>query len=524
MAEQLPFDLAPAEIQRSLFEIPANKGRHLKSYTNTALMWDLLPKFDMSSSKIRYFTDLSMDELVRVVPVKYGYFFDDLMLDEQFVDLQFHITPALIRRRVKTVNEAGRRVFSRNDGGNYVYENCYVYPGIKEDKIEQALIYLLSHGYGRFKDQETGVSFTLNRIKDELHKTGTSYSLDEIKESLEVLSKARGDLYGMGDTGKKISLMRSTYLSNLLLVERDTYESSMRSGEKDQIRCYAQFHAAITHSIGRGIFRLNHYRKHQRLSNPLGRYMHKLLRVRFTNAFSTAKPFDYSFNRLIAESGRTHASTKSNKRLLDGGIEDLIECKIMERIDVDNIHDQDDGRTIVDRIVRFYPSPEFIDEMKKSNGLEEYKNGQKMDYRNTKELQARVNDLGKAGSKLTAELKEIGINTDKALELIERFGEGYVRHNVRHLNWKNDSTTKIQNPAGYLIKALEDGYIDQSNALIEGGKVVDIEVDGTTLDNLPDHIKTRVLDAWPTWSYSDKLTFNKNGLATPYIRELLGLM
>jgi hypothetical protein len=156
--------------------------------------------------------------------------------------------------------------------------------------------------------------------------------------------------------------------------------------------------------------------------------------------------------------------------------------------------------------------------------LEEYKNGQKMDYRNTKELQARVNDLGKDGSKLTAELKEIGINTDKALELIERFGEGYVRHNVRHLNWKNDSTTKIQNPAGYLIKALEDGYIDQSNALIEGGKVVDIEVDGTTLDNLPDHIKTRVLDAWPTWSYSDKLTFNKNGLATPYIRELLGLM
>src|SRR5690606_31549440 len=138
---------------------------------------------------------------VRVIPVRHQIPHDALINeDEVFIDLELHITPALIeRKRVDWINEHDKstgktkrkKIFARDDQGNYIYDYVYVYPGLSEDKVEEALKMLLTHVQGEFKPEQTGVKFSIKQIQRELKKHGSSLSLDEIKESLNILSRSR---------------------------------------------------------------------------------------------------------------------------------------------------------------------------------------------------------------------------------------------------------------------------------------------------------------------------------------------
>ena len=335
----------PLGLQQDLFEITDGRSNtEFRVYTNILELWDLLPKYDPQGTVKRYHPFLSTEESIRKIPVQHPVHRAKLISDESaFVDLELQITPARIETRVREwiyiTDDSGKkkrkRVYKKDAAGNYVTEAFFVYPGLREDKVEEALKFLLSRGQGDFDTDRTGVTFSIQQLRKELERTGTKLSLEEIKEALEVLSKSHCEIHGLNSDGKRRSLMSSSFLPQLVMVTREDFLDKRKENGKNLKHCYAQFHVAVTISIKANQFRITHYEKHQRLNTLLSRFIHKILRTEFVNASKANRPFELPFKKLMSEYGRAEIRADSNTSVLETALEDLAGNSIAKPFEVD---------------------------------------------------------------------------------------------------------------------------------------------------------------------------------------------
>lgn len=548
----------PPGLQKDLFEITdGTSNPELRVYSNISEVWDLLPKYDTSGSNKRYHADLPMDQRVRKIPVRHKLHREQFISDhETFVDLELQITPALIdvRRRVwkHVLDKNGKptqkrqRVYERDENGDYITEKAYVFPSLREDKVEDVLRWLSTHGQGDFKQEITGVTFSVKQIQKELKRTGSTMSADEIKESLLVLSKSRCDIYGLDADGHKRSVMNSSFMPNLMMVTRDDYQARIASGERSTAFCYAQFHISVTMSIRAMRFRLTHYIKHQRLDNLLARHIHKVLRTSYINAGVNTRPFRLSHNQLMAEVGRIDQRQDVNVKVTKTALSELIKEKILESYEVELEKRLQDKRGVSDRIYWLTPSSEFIDEMIASNAQNKQNTELMDDYVSVSEIGKQVTELDSTLRLTHKELRAWGLSSRRALEIVKQYPPALLRRILREVK-SGQYNGKIKNPSGFIIKALDEGwfadasYIPQnSEAPFEESEARDyltldhqpditynglneINPEPQTLRKLPEPIQEMVLDEWPQWDKAMRRTFNSHGLQSPAICEALKL-
>ena len=543
MVEPEKKDQTPATLQRDLFEISTGGvNTEFRVYTNVLDLWDLLPKYDVSGQAKRYHQEVDINERVRKIPVRHKFHRDQLISDhESFVDLELHIEPALIEHKKRVwrsfTDDAGKkrrkRIYLRDENGNYIYEPSYVYPGLREDKVEEALRYLLAHGQGHFSAERTGVAFSVKQIQRELARTGSSMNLDEIKESLEVLSRARCEIYGLDVEGKRRNVMGSNFLPSLMMVDRDTYTSRMAAGEDTQ--CYAQFHMMVTVGIQNNQFRITNYQKHQRLDNLFSRYLHKVLRTSFLNASYNGSPYILSTNRAMAEFGRKIDRKDNTRSIMITGIKDLMKQRVIEHYEEDEPQrDPRDRRVVLDRTFKLYPTEEFIREMIDSNARHRQNYELFQDWAETTGLAQRANQLSRDQELLRKELIDYRIGSRRALELIEQYPINILRRCLRETRSKQQAGT-LKNPSGYILKGLEEGWFETEGGSPSGSTASDSNDRGSddivedVLPNpehrarLPEDVQ-HLLDAeWEKWDSATRQNFNQYGAASPYIRSLLGI-
>lgn len=535
----------PPGLQQDLFQITDGTANpELRVYSNILEIWDMLPKYDPYGSSQRYHKDLDINEAIRKIPVRHPIHREHLLKDtESFVDLELHITPARIEKRrrewVYLENEDGKRVrkriYVKDDDGNYITEPLYVYPGAREDSVEEALKYLLSHGQGTYDQERTGVNFSVKQIYRELKRTGSTMSLDEIKESLEVLARSRCEIYGKDANGRKRSVMGSPFLPNLIMVDRQTYLNKRAAGDTETVHCYAQFHIAVTLSIQSKQFRITHYHKHQRLRNLLARFIHKILRTRFLNASYNGKPFEMSFNTLMAEFGRGNDRSDTNVAFLETALKDLQKNDILDKYEVIDLRDMKDSRRILDRTLLLYPTSDFVNEMIQSNSRHKKNLDLLSDYTNITQTSKQVSELSEAEQLTLKDLLRWDITTQKGLELLGRYPSKLIQK-VLEMAYKQHHDNKLKNPSGYILRALEEGWFsaDTEEALFDDkgqekeigpkprGK--EISPNEGILKTLPEDLAKTVTDQWAHWDKGTRNTFNRHGLNSPDIREKLGIM
>lgn len=525
-------DATPA-LQHELFEITDGKTRpEFRVYSNILELWDLLPKYDPYGSSKRYHEDLDINESIRKIPVRHKIHREQLISDnETFVDLELHITPARIETRKRVwVTEQGengkpgkrKRVYEKDEKGNYIVQPTYVYPGLREDKVEEALKYLLSHGQGEFSAERTGVMFSVKQIQRELKRTGASLSIDEVKESLEVLSRARCEIYGLDADGKKRSVMGSSFLPNLVMVDRETWEAKKGARESGTTHCYAQFHIAVTLSIQSNQFRITHYEKHQSLDNLLSRYIHKVLRTSFTNAGRNTEPFALSYNTVMSEFGRDTTRADANTRLIDTALNQLIKSNVISSFETEIISNMMDKRVTEDRIYRLTPSSDFIQEMIASNSRHKQNLELFTDFTDTKQISARVGELREEERLVHKELIGWQISSSRALGLLEQYPVTLLRKILRETGTGYQSG-KVKNPSGFILKALEEGWFADNEAVFAIENEMKLEPNHEILDAQPESIRQHILDEWKRWDKGLRGTFNKYGLNSPTVRVALGL-
>lgn len=311
-------DLTVSHVRQiDLFEIVETPGSD-RSLSNTIELYDALPKYNWAQK--REHTSMDEAEFTRVCTVRK-------------VEYRIVVKPAILNKRGK---------------------NVLVYPGNREEVVEDALRKFAVAGQGQMLNNDAGVTFSLSQLKAELQSMGHTYDLNEIKEAIMVCRGATLEVYG--DSGQ--TLISSAFFPVVGLTNRRGYL------ENSDARCYVAFNPLVTKSILSLTFRQFDYRLAMTINSPLARYMYKRMSHYWIQA-SAANPYTPSLVSFLTQSPRGLSEDMyTNTRAMTNALKALIKAKVISEYTEQIVKD---GRKIVDVRYHILPHEEFIKMVKAAN-------------------------------------------------------------------------------------------------------------------------------------------------------------
>lgn len=310
----------PAEKQNqlSLFEIIESHTADDR-YSNTIELYDALPKYNWA--KQREFHDLKDAQIVRHCTLKGQTY-------------RVAIKPAIIEK----------------DG-----VNTLIYPGQREEFVEDALRKFAVAGQSTLLNDQAGVVFTLYQLQQELMRTGHTYNLNEIKESIQVCRGATLEC----STNDGETLVSSSFFPVIGLTTLRDYKN--KGGDA---KCFVTFNPLVTKSIFALSFRKYNYSLGMRINSPLARFFYKRMSHYWTQA-STSMPYTPSLVSFLSQSPRGLSDRMAeNVRAMKNALDVLIENKVVSGYDTEVIKN---GRAIVDVRYTIRPHENFINLMMSAN-------------------------------------------------------------------------------------------------------------------------------------------------------------
>lgn len=304
--------------QLRLFEIIEPPGKP-KPYSNTIELYDALPKYNWSAR--REHDDLSNAVITRRCTIR-----------EQAFTVE--ITPAIIKKDNRTV---------------------LIYPGQREELVEDALRKLAVEGQGHMIEGKAGVLFTLYELQKELEEMGHGFNLNEIKEAILVCRRATLDCLSESDE----TTISSSFFPMVGLTTRGEF---MQKG--GDARCYVQFHPMVTNSILNLTFRQYNYRIGMEIRSPLARYIYKRMTHYWTQASTTA-PYTPSLISFLKQSPRELSPRMAeNTRAMRNALDVLIKHKVVSDYDTNEVKE---GRRLLDVHYVIRPHEELVAQIKMAN-------------------------------------------------------------------------------------------------------------------------------------------------------------
>ncbi|CAM5558316.1 hypothetical protein [Eoetvoesiella caeni] len=308
----------PMRSQLDLFELTEPDPRKQNPYSNTIELYDALLKYNWDEREI---DDIQTAGYVRSIRIG----------GQDYVT---KVTPALIQRGSKKV---------------------LIYPGTREEIVEQALRKFVVDGQGRISGGEVGVTFTMYQLQKELASRGRTMDLAELSEAIEVCHGAQLECTTQG--GKKV--VSSNFFPTIAITRRDEYEAA-----PGEARCYVRFNPLVTESIINLTFRQYNYEIGMSITSRLARYMHRRMSHYWTQA-SENDPYTLSLVTFLEQSPRGLSKLMAeNIRAMKSALTALINHKIVSTYDEERIKK---GRSIVDVKYAIYPHKDFISQMIASN-------------------------------------------------------------------------------------------------------------------------------------------------------------
>lgn len=293
-------------------------------HSNTISIYDALPKYQWSTALPK---GLNIQRYCVIDGVEY----------------EVTIIPAIIERK------------------NYktkITERVEVYPGEREEAVEDVLRGFAANGQGKIFEHEIGVNFTIRQVVNELKSLGKTYSLSEVVEAIHVCNRASMSIK-ISSTDKVV--VNSALFPTFALVNRKNYMSDSSA------QCFVRFHPMVTAAVINVEYRLINYRLAMAIRNPLARHIFK----RMSHYWRQASPsLTYRFKLIsyLAQTPRNlsprmdrniSAMNKALDELIQRGV--LGEYKTKETIE---------GRSIKDVEYECWPHINFIADIKKANYVE----------------------------------------------------------------------------------------------------------------------------------------------------------
>lgn len=308
------------EGQLDLFSMLHLPMKQQSDYSNTVEIYDALPKYVWTKTRAQ--SDLKNATITR---------------------------PCTIRGKAMTVKL--KPALIEKDG-----ENVLIYPGQREELVEDALRKLAVNGNGVYVQGKAGVNFTLYELKKELERVGHTFDLNEIKEALLVCRGAV--LECLSADGK--ALINSNLFGLLGLTTRKDVEEKGRDA-----KCYVQFNPLVNESILNLTFRQYNYKIGMDIRSPLSRFIYKRMAQYWIQA-SERHPYTPNLTTFLAQSPRGLSEKMGeNLRAMRNALDVLIKHDVIERYDEEKV--LQGKQKCIDANYIIYPHPQFVKEIIKAN-------------------------------------------------------------------------------------------------------------------------------------------------------------
>lgn len=233
-------------------------------------------------------------------------------------------------------------------------KKIFVYPGQREEVIEDALRKLAAQGKGYEMGGEVAVKFSINELRKELARHGRTYSATQIKEALYVCQGSRITI---------LSADNSTNITTNLfpVIALTTRKQYVNDGDS---LCVVRFHPLVTRSIIENTFRRYDYQKNICMKNSLARYIHKRISHYWTQA-SFKNTYSFNLITFLERSPRgLSKEMRSNIRAMKDALETLKKSEIILSYDEDRVIK---SRRVVNITYTLTPHDAFIKDMKSFN-------------------------------------------------------------------------------------------------------------------------------------------------------------
>lgn len=300
---------------------PKSKINQKITRSNTVAVYDALPKYSWSNKQP---TESSITRSCLLQGINY----------------EMSIEPALVKRIDPVTKEP---------------IEVKVYPGEREEAIEDVLRGLAANGQGKAFGQEIGVYFTLKELRTELEKINRSYKHREVVEALMVCSKANLSIRAKG-----IATIHANLFPQVVLTDREGYEMDSKT------KCFVRFHPMVTTSIINLDYRMLNYDLAMSIKDPLARHIYKRL-VHYWRQASNDHHYEFKLMSYLAQTSRNISPRMTrNFTAMAKALDELVKKKVLQSYEVNEICE---GRKLLDGEYRCMAHPDFIADVKKANYL-----------------------------------------------------------------------------------------------------------------------------------------------------------
>ncbi|WP_211831053.1 plasmid replication protein [Kistimonas asteriae] len=229
-----------------------------------------------------------------------------------------------------------------------------VFPGEREERVEEALRKMAVEGNGVYIDGSAGVTFTLYGLQKELKSRGHTYSISELKESILINRRSTLEV----STADGSVLVDSGFFEAVGLVSRKDFDLDRSA------LCYVRFNPLVSESILKVSYRRYNYQRSMKIASPLALYIYKRMSLYFTQAAENI-PYTRSLVSLFSQSPRGLSQRMGdNIRAMNNALDALINCKVVARYELEKIKE---GRKVIDVRYKIYTHEEFIQQQKSGN-------------------------------------------------------------------------------------------------------------------------------------------------------------
>jgi hypothetical protein len=263
-------------------------------------------------------------------------------------------------------------------------EHVGLFPGAREEFVEEALRKFSTQGSSKFNEDECSVQFTLYELQKELQSQKHTYTYAELREALAILSASLLRIQTRTSDGEVINIT-SNFLPFLAVRSRNKKSAAYKEpgpGEDPEsaVLCKAVLHPLICQSIAKGDYRLYQYATSMSLTNGLARALFRMLSFKWRNA-SPNHPFSFSLVEFLSGTARGLSKRMPEDfRAMNIAIEQLVKENAIQRFEHTKVR-LPKGKGAADYNYRLWPTNEFVTTIVKGHQAEARREVQRLAQR-----------------------------------------------------------------------------------------------------------------------------------------------
>ena len=229
------------------------------------------------------------------------------------------------------------------------------YPGADEDILEIILRKMYLEDNPKLYDSQPGMTFTVNKIRNELKKQGRTRSHTQVIESLMILK------------GSQISCQNLATNTTMIFNPIDVL-SFRKTNEDADTPCYLIFSNIVAEALDNLYFRRFNYKKVVSYKSVIARLLHRRISHHFTQS-NPKLTYGVNFSTLLRDFGLEYPTLAKAFFKLKEALEEMKEANVIQEFICEPIRNSKDSRKVEDYFVKITPTQAFSFEVKNSNDI-----------------------------------------------------------------------------------------------------------------------------------------------------------